>query len=178
MKIHRNENARRGDRDACRSVPIPYPVPGPRGPEGPRGPQGPSGSAPTPTYAFAENALESIVVTAAGVLVPLARHFVLSAGVSVSVDATVFTVLVPGVYRLAYAVNTEAPSLVGTRLLLNGRPVEAAALSFPTAVNQHAAEALLHLTAGDALSLQLYGVDQRVTFLSGAGASLSIIKIN
>lgn len=130
-----------------------------------------------PVYAFGTNSAGSIAVIPCGTDIPLDEHKKLSC-VFVNDDSTVFTVLKEGVYRLVYHVNTEAPSTADTRLLRNGKPIEASVLSYAYPVNQYSAEVLVHLDEGDAISLQLFAAVRTIRLLYGAGASLSIQKVN
>lgn len=135
-------------------------------------------SAYCPVYLFAANERSGLDVAASGSNVPLPDAKISSDGVLADASSSMFTILVPGVYRLVYHVNLEVPENVSTRLTLNGKQVDASVLNPVAPESKFSAEVFLQLKQGDVISLQMFNADTSIVFQLGVGATLSIKKEN
>lgn len=153
---------------------------GATGATGATGPTGPTGPSVTATSAFAANTSGSLLpVVVLGVPVPLPNSQVLPPDITVNGTNTVFTVNTPGRYRLAYNLNTSTALASGTRLLINGTPNLASTVAPSLSLSHFANEIIVDLSAGDTITLQMYGLLGSATLLPGsAGASLSITRLS
>ena len=157
---------------------------GPAGPEGPQGPQGetgaqgPAGPSMTETSAFAANTSgATISVVLGGTLVPLPDAQTLDSIIVNNAD-TVFTVPDDGRYFISYAVNLTAAALLQSHILVNGVPNLASQISPIVATSRFSSSIILPLNAGDTISLELSGLLGSVDLQQGAGATLSIIRLD
>lgn len=130
----------------------------------------------TPVYAFGALLTTGIEVDTAGTNIPVPSNQVISQGIVVDGTNSVFTVLVPGVYRIVYHVNFEQAININSRILLNRVPVDASILHPVAPEQQFNAEVFLTLNKRDTISLQLFGATMQVDFQLGVGATLSITK--
>ncbi|WP_297981757.1 collagen-like triple helix repeat-containing protein [uncultured Oscillibacter sp.] len=161
-------------------------VTGPTGPTGatgvtgPTGPTGPTGVNVTATSAFAANTSGSVLtVILAGTLVPLPDSQLLSPDITVNGASIVFTVNTSGRYQLSYDINTTVALASGTRLLINGVANTASTVAPLVSLSHFSNEILLDLTAGDTVSLQMFGIASVATLLPGsAGASLTMVRLS
>ena len=153
---------------------------GPTGAAGPTGPTGPTGPNPTATAAYAANTQgSSILVALGGTLVPLPDSQLLSPDITVDGTNTVFTVNTTGRYQLSYDINITAALGSGTRLLINGAPNLASTVAPVISLSHFSNEILLDLTAGNTVSLQMFGIASAATLLPGsAGASLTLLRLS
>lgn len=104
-----------------------------------------------------------------------------SGSFTVNVANTVFTVPATGRYYLTYQINTTAGLLAGSRLILNGdTPIPSSIISPAVAISNYNNDVIVNLSAGDTISLQLFGLVATVVLTGGgsAGASLTIIRLN
>lgn len=180
---------------------------GPAGPAGPAGPQGergdsgavgPSGPPGAPgrtgaagtngtdgadgtglaSWGYAANtSASSIPVTGAGTTIALPDAQDVR-GILVSGGGNLFTVASTGTYRISYAVRLLSPIQVAGRVNVNGAAV--GALISDEILDPRelvTGEAIVSLTAGDVLSLQLYGSPINANLRSGAGATLAIEQL-
>ncbi len=149
-------------------------------PTGPTGPTGATGPSVTATSAFAANTSGSILpVVLLGILVPLPDSQVLPSDITVNGANTVFTVNTPGRYRLAYNLNTSTALASGTRLLINGTANQASTVAPSLSLSHFSNEIIVDLSAGNTVSLQMYGILGSATLLPGAaGATLSITRLS
>ncbi len=114
-----------------------------------------------------------------GVPVPLPNSQVLPPDITVNGANTVFTVNTPGRYRLAYNLNTSTALASGTRLLINNTPNQASTVAPSLSLSHFSNEIIVDLSAGDTITLQMYGLLGSATLLPGsAGASLSITRLS
>ena len=153
---------------------------GPTGATGATGPAGAAGPNPTATSAFAANTQgSSILVALGGTLVPLPDSQLLSPDITVDGTNTVFTVNTTGRYQLSYDINITAALGSGTRLLINGAPNLASTVAPVISLSHFSNEILLDLTAGNTVSLQMFGIASAATLLPGsAGASLTLLRLS
>lgn len=155
-------------------------ITGPTGATGPTGPQGPTGINVTSTTAFAVNTSGTTInVAVGGVLVPLPNNQVLPAGFAVDSANQVFTISVPGRYRISYQVNVTAALIMGTRILLNGTAITQSTVNALIGVSSFSNEFLIDLSEDDTISLQLFGLAGVATLLNNSvGASLMIMRLS
>ena len=148
--------------------------------DGPTGATGATGPNVTATSSFAANTSgTTLAVIVGGTLIPLPDSQVLPPDITVNGANTVFTVTNAGRYQLSYNVNTSASLASGTRLLINGTPNTASTVAPVVSLSHFANEILLNLSAGDTISLQMFGIVSAATLLPGsAGATLSITRLS
>jgi hypothetical protein len=143
---------------------------GPQGAAGPAGPQGDPGDSATGIYMFANNSNSAVIaVVLGGTNVPLPDNQNFS-GFSVDGANTEFTVLEEGTYYISYQVKTIDSLLMSTCVSQNGAPVSASIYSPFVSSNSFSAQFIVHLTDGDVLSLQFFGLLGAVT-LQGQGST-------
>jgi len=150
------------------------------GPTGATGPTGPAANPLSASSAFAANTSGTILlVTQAGVAVPLPNSQLLSPDITVNTENTVFTVHTAGRYRLSYQINTTTVLAAGTRLLVNGAENTPSTVAPLISRSHFGNEVMLDLPAGAALSLQMFGVISTAVLIPGAlGAALSISRLS
>ncbi len=150
------------------------------GPTGATGPTGPAGDPFSASSAFAANTSGTILlVTQAGVAVPLPNSQLLSPDITVNAENPVFTVHTAGRYRLSYQINTTTVLAAGTRLLVNGVENTPSTVAPLISRSHFGNEVMLDLPAGAALSLQMFGVISTAVLVPGAlGAALSVSRLS
>ncbi|MCA1063767.1 collagen-like triple helix repeat-containing protein [Rossellomorea sp. AcN35-11] len=134
------------------------------GPPGPQGEQGPSGQSVTSTSSYAANASGTVIdVEVAGTNIPLPDYQSLPAS-SITVDSTntSFTIGETGRYRLAYKIKVDSPVSAGSRLTQNGSEIPPSVIAPAAPVESFQSECIYPISAGETISLQLFG-----TTLSG-----------
>lgn len=137
------------------------------------------GSGYGPATGFAANTTGAVIaVVLGGTPIPLPNAQNLGSSVTVNGANTVFTVGTTGRYRIAYSINLTAALLVSSRLTLNGTPLAASSINPVLSLSRLSAEVVVNLTAGDALSLELFGLLGAATLLpSSQGAALTIQRV-
>jgi len=170
----------------CPYPPCPYPPwpcpPGPCSPcpcpPGGVDPEELQGPAFTETAGFAANTDGSeISVIVAGTLVSLPDEQILD-GITADVSNTVFTVPEDGRYYISYGVNLEGGLVLGTRILINSVANLASQIGPILEMANFHSSIIVSLSAGNTISLQLFGLDGDATLQEGAGATLAIIRLN
>ncbi len=153
---------------------------GATGTTGVTGPTGATGPNVTATSAYAANTNGTVLtVILTGTLVPLPDSQLLSPDITVNAGNTVFTVQTAGRYLLSYDINTTAALASGTRLLINGVANTASTVAPLVSLSHFSNELLLNLSAGDTVSLEMFGIASVTTLLPGsAGASLTLIRLS
>ncbi|EMA6342737.1 hypothetical protein ACO11K_001584 [Bacillus cytotoxicus] len=153
---------------------------GPTGIAGVTGPTGPTGVSVTATYAFANNTSGGVIsVLLGGTNVPLPNNQNIGPGITVSGGNTVFTVASAGNYYISYTINITASLLVSSRITVNGSPLAGTINSPLVATTSFSATIITTLAAGDAISLQLFGLLAVATLsTSTPGAVLTIIRLS
>jgi len=128
---------------------------------------------------FAANTSGTVIaVVLGGTPVPLPNAQSLGSNVTVNGANNTFTVTQAGRYRLAYGINLTAGLLVDAQLVINGVANPATTVSPTLAVSRLSAEAIVTLTAGSTIQLQLTGLVGLATLLgSGQGAALTIQRV-
>ncbi|MFC4403885.1 BclA C-terminal domain-containing protein [Gracilibacillus xinjiangensis] len=151
---------------------------GATGPAGPPGPEGPAGPVITETSGFAANSSGTLIsVVLGGSTIPLPDDQNLS-GITVNAADTVFTVPAEGRYLIMYNINLTAALLVGSRIVVNGVPLESSVRNPVLSVSNLSANVITNLAAGDTISLQLFGLLGAATLQGGQGAALTIIRLD
>ncbi|MBG9937001.1 BclA C-terminal domain-containing protein [Bacillus tropicus] len=155
-------------------------VTGVTGPTGATGPTGVTGTSITATYAFANNTSgTAISVLLGGTNVPLPNNQNIGPGITVSGGNTVFTVANAGNYYISYSINITASLLVSSRITINGAPLAGTINSPAVATTSFSATIITTLAAGDAISLQLFGLLAVATLSTTTpGAVLTIIRLS
>ena len=153
---------------------------GPTGATGATGATGPTGATGTSVTANSMNATNStgdtITVILGGTAVPLPDFQVLD-GFTTTAQNTTFTVPATGTYMVSYRVSTTAALLLSTRVLRNGTPLGGSTITPALSVSSFAATTFAALTAGDTLTLQLFGLVGAAVLQSGNGATLTVIRL-
>ena len=169
--------------------------PGPRGPHGFQGPTGATGpigntgptgntgaTGPTGTSVIT-NALSALNISAAtvsvtsdGTNIPLPVQPYIN-GFMANASNTQFTVNQTGTYFISYVIKMTSELPMSSRVTRNGTPILNSISTSSTSSNEYSVSFMQSLTAGDVLSLQIYGVNGTVTLQSGTGASLNIVRI-
>lgn len=149
--------------------------PGEAGPTGPKGDTGTTG-----TSGFAANTDGSIIaVVLGGTDVPLPNAQDFGSGITINGSSTTLTVADAGRYRISYRVRATVSLLMASRVLINGtgRPVLVDAPNVST--DRWDGDAIVSLTAGSTLGLQVYGLVGAITLAGGAaGASLAVERLS
>ncbi|TNP21970.1 collagen-like protein [Bacillus tropicus] len=147
---------------------------------GSTGPTGVTGTSITATYAFANNTSgTAISVLLGGTNVPLPNNQNIGPGITVSGGNTVFTVANAGNYYIAYTINITASLLVSSRITINGAQLAGTVNAPALATTSFSATIITTLAAGDAISLQLFGLLAVATLSTTTpGAVLTIIRLS
>ncbi|PAD71030.1 collagen-like triple helix repeat-containing protein, partial [Bacillus sp. 7586-K] len=147
---------------------------------GPTGPTGPTGATVTSNSMFAANTEGSVIsVVVGGTEIPLPNVKNLDDFTANATD-TAFTVPATGRYYISYQINTTAGVLVSSRLVINGTtPIPGSIISPVVGISQYNNDVIVDLTAGDTISLELFGLLGVATLLGGGatGAALTIIRV-
>lgn len=159
---------------------------GPTGATGPIGNTGPTGNTgatgPTGTSVIT-NALSALNISAAtvsvtsdGTNIPLPVQPYIN-GFTANASNTQFTVNQTGTYFISYVIKMTSGLPMSSRVTRNDTPILNSISTSSTSSNEYSVSFMQSLTAGDVLSLQIYGVNGTVTLQSGTGASLNIVRI-
>ena len=173
-------------RAAVRGRAVPHGFQGPTGATGPIGNTGPTGNTgatgPTGTSVIT-NALSALNISAAtvsvtsdGTNIPLPVQPYIN-GFMANASNTQFTVNQTGTYFISYVIKMTSGLPMSSRVTRNGTPILNSISTSSTSSNEYSVSFMQSLTAGDVLSLQIYGVNGTVTLQSGTGASLNIVRI-
>ena len=119
----------------------------------------------------------TIAVILGGTAVPLPNNQVLD-GFTVDGNSTVFTVPATGTYSVSYRVSTTAALLMSSRVLRNGTALAGSTFAPVASVGSFAATTFATLTAGDTLTLQLFGLAGAAVLQGGNGATLTVIRLS
>ncbi|MDA1636885.1 collagen-like triple helix repeat-containing protein [Bacillus cereus] len=130
---------------------------------------------------FAANTVGStIVVLLGGTNIPLPSDQSLDGFTANGANDT-FTVPVTGRYYITYHINTTTALLVSSQLLLNGTtPIPGSILTPIVSTASYNNDVIVSLTAGNTITLQLFGLAATVVLLGGGstGAALTIIRLS
>ena len=150
-----------------------------QGIQGPVGPTGEAGTNTTATSAFAANTGgATIAVVLGGTNIPLPDTQNISADIIPSGGNTVFTVQTAGRYYLSYQINTTAGLLATARIVTNGAAVPSTVVGGLVNLSNYKGESIVTLAAGSTISLQLFGLLGAAVLTTGAGATLTIIRLS
>lgn len=119
---------------------------------------------------------DTINVIVAGTNVPLPTQPFLD-GFTVNGANDTFTVPTTGTYLVTYDVKTTTALLMSSEVLLNGTAIANSVVSPTVATDNYNATFIQNLTAGDTLTLELFGLLGAAILQSGNGASLTVIRI-
>ncbi|MCQ6561441.1 hypothetical protein NNL21_22370 [Paenibacillus mendelii] len=149
------------------------------GPAGPQGPQGSAGASELP-YAFAVNTTGStIAVILGGTPIPLPNSQTIGTSITVNGSNTTFTVAEAGTYYVSYSINLTASLLVNSKIIVNGTAKPELTIAPVLSRNSFSASAIVRLSAGSTVGLQLDGLIGAAVLLPGSqGAALTIMKIH
>ncbi|WP_444859564.1 BclA C-terminal domain-containing protein, partial [Bacillus zhangzhouensis] len=167
---------------------------GPTGPTGVTGATGPTGATgdtgatgatgptgPTQTALYAGNTTGPTIITVVGgtnIALPSNQNI---NGFTPNGSNDTFTVQQTGKYYITYQINTTVALLVSARLLLNGATVIPGSIQSPVVSTTMISNTLIvNLTAGNTISLQLFGAIVTAILIGGGatGASLTIIRLS
>ncbi|MFX0109937.1 BclA C-terminal domain-containing protein, partial [Bacillus pumilus] len=152
---------------------------GATGDTGPTGATGPTG--PTQTALYAGNTTGPTIITVLGgtnIALPSNQNI---NGFAPNGSNDTFTVQQTGKYYITYQINTTVALLVSARLLLNGATVIPGSIQSPVVSTTFISNTLIvNLTAGNTISLQLFGAVVTAILIGGGatGASLTIIRLS
>ncbi|GLB31784.1 hypothetical protein LAD12857_37070 [Lacrimispora amygdalina] len=90
---------------------------------------------------------------------------------------TEFTVPTTGEYLVSYAVATTTALAVSSQVLQNGTPLAESVITPSVAADNLSTSFIVPLTAGDTLTLQLFGLLGAATLLGGAGTYMVVIRL-
>ena len=90
---------------------------------------------------------------------------------------TNFTVPATGEYLISYAVTTTTALLLSTRVLQSGTPIAASVISPTVSLTSFAASFIVPLTAGNTLTLQLFGLLGAATLITGANNFMTVVRV-
>ncbi|WP_347491519.1 hypothetical protein ABDB91_04085 [Desulfoscipio sp. XC116] len=90
---------------------------------------------------------------------------------------TIFTVPSTGTYLVTYQVNVTAGLAMSTQVLQNGTAIPGSVFAPTISASAFSATTIASLTAGDQLELQFSGLLGAATLQSGAGVTLTVIRL-
>jgi hypothetical protein len=117
-----------------------------------------------------------IAVVLGGTAVPLPDNQNLNT-FTVNGASTAFTVPATGEYMISYAVATTLSLLLSSRILQNGTPIAASVVSPTVGVTELSTTFIVPLTAGDTLTLQLFGLLGAATLQGGASTYMTVVRL-
>jgi len=83
-----------------------------------------------------------------------------------------------GRYYISYSINLTSGLLLGSRLIINSAPNLASQITPLLNVSSLNNSIIVPLVAGSTISLEVFGLLGAATLQTGAGATLSIIRID
>jgi hypothetical protein len=101
----------------------------------------------------------------------------LSTDIILNGDSTILTIQPEGRYYISFSVRLTEEEIIGARLIVNGDPVASATLNAVLPRSELNGEAILTLPANSSLSVELFDYDGVVSLQSGAGATLTILRL-
>lgn len=160
--------------------PGPMGLPGPAGPAGApgvAGPAGPTGHSVTSTALEAYNDEKTaIAVIHEGTAVPFPTQ-TYNNGFTASANNSAFTVKDGGTYLVSYSIRITTALIMSSAIYVNGASIDSTAINSSINLDQYSNTSILTLSAGDSLELMLYGLLGTVVLESGAGTTLTIVRI-
>ena len=109
---------------------------------------------------------------------PLPNSQNLSADITVNGANTIFTVAPAGRYYISYQVNMTAGLALGSRIMVNSTANLPSTVNSGLVATAYNNSIIVTLTANSTISLQLFGLVGTAALASGAGATLSIIRLS
>lgn len=119
----------------------------------------------------------TISVVTGGTAIPLTTQNI-NNGFTFTTGSTTVTCNTTGNYRIDYRIRTSASVLMSSGVTRNGTQIASLVCSPGITGTQYNGTSIIGLTAGDVLSLTLYGVAGTATLASGVGASLNLVRIS
>lgn len=157
---------------------------GERGEQGEKGERGERGDKGDSGMNFAVTNMSAIHtggitldVVQDGVAIPLNGTRILN-GFTTASPFTQFTVGESGIYYLTYNIKIVTAVTLRTRITVNGSPLSGSNKYTSVPDTNYALSILVPLSAGDAISLELYGYAGSVRIQGGTGAALVLIRLN
>jgi Carbohydrate binding domain./Collagen triple helix repeat (20 copies). len=123
---------------------------------------------------FYNNTSTIVAVVLGGTNIPFPS---MSAASEITADGsnTVFTVASAGTYQISYSITLTTGLLMSTRVSVNGAPLPSSVVSPAVSTSQFASQTIVQLSAGDTLSVQMFGLLGAAT-LNG-GSNFNIVKL-
>lgn len=151
---------------------------GATGETGATGATGATGTNFTNINAFSANTSGAVIaVVLGGTNIALPNNQVLN-GITVGGGNTTFTVPSAGNYLISYSINTTDALLVSSCLVINSSPFTPSIITPALSLSSFNNTVIAPLTAGSTITLQLFGLLGAATLLTGAGATLTIVRVN
>ncbi len=136
---------------------------------------------PVEISVFASNTIGSLIpLVISGTNIPLPNGHILSDNVNVNKANTEFTINSAGLYRISYQINTTVPLQLGSRVMLNGKPLPASVIEPTAARSNYFSEVVVDISAGTTVTLQMYSpyiVGVATLQNNSCGALLMIAKL-
>ncbi|PGS52408.1 hypothetical protein [Bacillus sp. AFS041924] len=133
---------------------------------------------PGESFAFVTNSGGTVNVVSEGTNVTFPSFQYLGEGITINQANDRLAVEEPGNYFIDYSVNLNALLDLSTRILINGRPINASTIAHEVNRSIFASQMILPLEAGDTISLQLFDFVGAVTLLQGAGATINLFRVH
>ncbi|EST53758.1 hypothetical protein T458_23635 [Brevibacillus panacihumi W25] len=111
-----------------------------------------------------------------GIPIPLSDNQVLQ-GIFTDEEQTAFTVPDDGNYLITYVIQFTEALPIHARITINEEPYLPTVIASNGEQTSFTNTVLAPLAAGDAIALQLYGFDGEAVLQTGAGATLTIVKL-
>jgi len=111
-----------------------------------------------------------------GIPIPLSDNQVLQ-GIFTDEEHTAFTVPVDGNYLITYVIQFTEPLPIHARIMINEEPYIPTVIASSGEQFSFTNTVLASLAAGDEIALQVYGFDGEAVLQTGAGATLTIVKL-
>ena len=119
----------------------------------------------------------TVTVAVDGTAVPLPNDQVLDSFTADGANET-FTVPETGNYLVAYTVRTTADLQMSSRILRNGTELAGSVVTPTAPADTFTNMQITPLTAGDTLTLQLFGLAGPAVLQAGTGASLNVVRLS
>ncbi len=161
-------------------VPGPTGATGSTGTTGATGATGPTGSGGAGLSAYGSLSNDSgsvIAVVLGGTRVPVPNSQLLQ-NMTVNGGNDTITLSVTGHYRMSYCIRLQTPLLVSSRLVINGSPFGQSTISPTGSENIFCRSTISSRSAGDTVSMELFGLLGAAVLLNSGGAELVIEKLN
>ena len=111
-----------------------------------------------------------------GIPIPLSDNQVLQ-GIFTDEEHTAFTVPADGNYLITYVIQFTEPLPIHARIMINEEPYLPTVIASNGEQTSFTNTVLAPLAAGDTIALEVYGFDGEAVLQTGAGATLTIVKL-